>query len=206
MVEHSNVIVSAMTTEDESRRRGGNCQLQRCRWRTEWSSVIHCERFAETHFSIYTHLDSNYTYDESARTDHVMCPSIGDIVMVSPDQAGRESDKALGFKLGLNLGMVKEILEDDIVRVHWFYSSSPTWAGSEWILWINPADNLPYEDTLAADTLLTTSYGNVARVVMESSPRSRGPGRWRITRDSLKDVVDDVKNQSGGSAFEDRNE
>jgi hypothetical protein len=121
----------------------------------------------------------------------------GDIIMFSPTKEGVRSDLTFGYKLHINVGRVVEVQSEDQIKVHWFWCKAEIedWKG-EWIPW-NGKDKSPYTQEIPVSSCLVTTFGSVARVVMEST----GNGWWKITKDCLLDVVEDVTKQAGLTDF-----
>ena len=138
--------------------------------------------------------------------------SVGDVIMVSPDEEGRATDAKSGFVLGVNLGEVLDIIGDDVLKVGWLWSDDTTWEASRWIEWRAQKTKQRYIDTvwqlLCSSAVLTiwqvhvskclaTTWGVFAKVKLEKCPKGH---RKRIDKECLKKTVLPVVHHSSTSA------
>ena len=66
--------------------------------------------------------------------------TVGDLVMIMPDDDGVKADVQLGYKLGINVVEVEEVdATQDSVTVSFFHGKS--WDG-KWQRWINKSDGM----------------------------------------------------------------
>ena len=112
--------------------------------------------------------------------------SIGDVLLVYPDEDSQKVDCSNGYTLGLCLGRVTVIdLKGKQVNVWWFFGDSWS-AKAKWIEWIDKSTKHRYTDWVPFNNLLVTSYGTLAKITQIKKSREQ----YLIDRKSLSTIED----------------
>ena len=129
---------------------------------------------------------------------------IGDVVMVNPNDEGREQDRQNKYMLGVNLGEITSLHPcTNMASVWWWYKTGNSWAG-KWIRWVNPQNNRPYVQELPLSDLLENTWGTVARIEHKTVDKGTSKEGFHITKESIqliRDVIeerDDSWSKAGG--------
>jgi len=111
---------------------------------------------------------------------------VEDVVLFNPDAISQAADRANGYRLGLCMGKVLEInSRKRMVLVWWLFGTE--WSHkSPWKLWREPGSNSRYTDWIEADSLLVTSFGTLAKIVLVPKKRET----FSIARESVETIQD----------------
>lgn len=102
------------------------------------------------------------------------------------------SDRVAGYKLGINLGQVTNIVSEEEVVLWWQFADGIRWSG-QWIPWRYPRThklkNQCYTTRVHSRDLLSDAYGNIAKIKTEKT----GHGDWyKIAEESYLGPVREI--------------
>jgi hypothetical protein len=129
---------------------------------------------------------------------------VGDTVLFSPDQTSRAIDERSGYKLGLNIGEVCELDQDQgMVELWWFFSSSAMWTPkSIFVPWRDKKTHSPYKDWIQASALLQDSCGAIVKLELTRVSGRLGYGKHTLSKDSCR-AIQEVLGEMDGATDDD---
>ena len=159
-----------------------------------------------------TQEDTDSSDDEGMAAGDMGVVFVGDCVLFSPDKASREVDARSGYKLGLNIGQVRDMDEDrGNVQLWWFFSSCAAWTPKTiFVPWRDSKTHQPYMDWIDASSLLQDSWGALIKIEMTKVSGREGYARHVLARDSYNAIMDVLGERRGsdgnGNGDEDDND
>ncbi len=142
--------------------------------------------------------------DEGLAVESMGVVFVGDVVLFSPDQASRVIDERSGYKLGLNIGEVCELDQDQgTVHIWWFFSSSSVWSPKTvFVPWRDKKTHAPYKDWIEASALLSDSYGTFIKLELTKISGRDGYGKYNLSKSSVK-AIEDVLGEGSDTSDDD---
>ena len=121
--------------------------------------------------------------------------SVGDNIVVSPDQKSRQGDLKQGYKLGLNIGEVLAVnVKKKQVQVRWFYSVQEHWTTKTMFTpWRFKTTNEEYKEWLDIECLLVDTWGSLVKLELVWVKGTKGFGLYKLTKDSVNLVLEVIK-------------
>ena len=112
---------------------------------------------------------------------------LGDVVLLSPDQASRDIDLKSGYKLGLNIGQVHDMdLNESTVQLWWYFSSSLSWTTkATFVPWRDAKSHEAYMDWIDVTTLLQDRSGSLIKLELTKLSGREGYAKHNLTKKSL---------------------
>jgi hypothetical protein len=122
--------------------------------------------------------------------------SIGDVVLVSPDEESRAKDVRSGYKLGLNIGQVCSLSHrEERVELWWYFSSNNAWTTkTSFVPWRDNKSHKPYKDWVDVDSLLQDSWGTLVKLDLVRVSGHEGYAKHVLSKGSVE-VIEEVIRQ-----------